>query len=938
MGYNVSMDKTENPGRDGQNIENSDTIIMEENNSIPQGESAQSGSEVDSRAKKKLPFLLRLLRGILVLALVLILALAVVFAVCALNKRDALSAIPKDFSFYAHTDSAFRTLDPMLDLQAADVFLASPEFRSLRPIFVELRSSPVRKNSAFARALSRPVDMALYDGIVESGRQNFLALVDLGGFSLATRPLRKIYTGIYPKVRRFVQPILDENKIEIEFVQDEVFSYFVLKTEGGVFYASPSKNLLAVSDSSDLLMMSMMAANDIAYTSEQKKFFSRKSDGLRVVANAKKLAASFTEQNDVLGKIAGLLPDDEFSVVSLRISDSDISIDAKIPFSVDSENPTALDPLLTKNSTVPSILSKMGDIVQYYTVLNAGTLEELKSAVFPLMPVENADSLWARGNLASRLAFSMTLEELLFSWTGKEFVALGIENQNDPVFAVQVSDEKKRAEVFGKFASSILIKEDDSLILGGARLPRLRLPSFLNGILSVMGISIPKPYYMVLDGYAYFSESAEALSAVYAASKSENTLIKSEMWRKISRGMKNDSAVTLFYDLARSVPFFLRSSASMSKVLELYKTGRFDVKIGKGEISLVLQANSSPAVDLRAVPGFPIQLGKDAEIGSFVCENSDSPENVFWREGSALKVLNLKSLDVKTFENLGNFRIAPFSGKSKDAALWAITQEGYVYLFDRNLEVLPNFPLVVPEKTTLEVSPSEFGLVVPLSSGSLLLVDSDGGMSTIQMPEISVKSPPTVLGNVSALYNKSFLGTIHFADLKKKSASDASLSVGEIAFGSPALVAGKKGLFTVFVTQAGTLLIWDGSGLEPVVAKDLGGTFEGNLVSDGKYVYCISTDATLHRIDLNGEDLCVRIPNATAKNAYISVRQKSGKPCVFVNADSNVIYAFDSNLELLAGFPVAGSGNPVIADVNGDKSPEVLSMSLDRKINAYRMR
>ena len=57
-----------------------------------------------------------------------------------------------------------------------------------------------------------------------------------------------------------------------------------------------------------------------------------------------------------------------------------------------------------------------------------------------------------------------------------------------------------------------------------------------------------------------------------------------------------------------------------------------------------------------------------------------------------------------------------------------------------------------------------------------------------------------------------------------------------------------------------------------------------------------------------------------------------------MNADSNVIYGFNEELELLPGFPVVGHGNPVFADVDGDRKPEILSMSLDKKITACKLR
>ena len=156
-----------------------------------------------------------------------------------------------------------------------------------------------------------------------------------------------------------------------------------------------------------------------------------------------------------------------------------------------------------------------------------------------------------------------------------------------------------------------------------------------------------------------------------------------------------------------------------------------------------------------------------------------------------------------------------------------------------------------------------------------------------------------------------------------------------------------KKIYTAFVSQAGTLFIWENFSGDPVVQKDISGgaelaygTFEGRICASSKYFYALSSNAVLFRIGVDGEVLSVKIPNATAKDAFISVKktEKFGEERVFVNADSNIIYGFNEKLELLSGFPLVGSGNPFFADVDGDKKNEILSISLDKKITAWKLR
>ena len=76
------------------------------------------------------------------------------------------------------------------------------------------------------------------------------------------------------------------------------------------------------------------------------------------------------------------------------------------------------------------------------------------------------------------------------------------------------------------------------------------------------------------------------------------------------------------------------------------------------------------------------------------------------------------------------------------------------------------------------------------------------------------------------------------------------------------------------------------------------------------------------------------------KNGFITVRNpdSSALSSVFVNTDGNVLYGFSSGLELLAGFPLAGWGRPVFADVNADHFADCFALTIDQKLNAWNLR
>lgn len=846
--------------------------------------------------------------------------LALIIAWCAfslIDKKSSLASIPRNYTVYIHTDSAFDTVNPLLDLQVADVLLSMPEFSKYRKPFMEVRSSFLRENPFVKFALSRPVDMALYDS---SDGENFAASINLGIFSAATR------------LSSLVVPHLNVKGLSV--ITDENLTCYRYESEGVSIYFKAVKNLLLVSDSAELLLTSSLADNSSLYTKEQLKLLSSSSGkSLTVVANARILAERFTGSDPVLTSMAELISPDSLSVVSLDISDSDIGVKIQLPLEDEENISSTLLPLLKKPSKTPSIISRFSDSVQYYTLLNAGTLEELKAAVFPLLSVSDIDKTWNSANSLCRTAFGISIEDLLFSWTGNEFAAFGLENHNEPVFSMQIKDEKKRREIFEKISSSMFIKEDNSLILNGARLPRLSLPSYLNWILSAFNISIPSPYFLVQDGFIYFSQSPENLSEIYSSSGSGKTLVKKANYEQVSSAQKNENSISLFYDLDKSAPFFIRANKAANAVLSLYPLGRFDARIKNNVIEFQLQSCARKSGNLSSVPGFPVKAGKNASIEDFCFVKQVN--SVFWVEdGNTVKKMRLDDLSISSAEFSDDVQIFPVSAEEKEVVLWTVNSRGVIDLLNKDLESTGNFPLMTGEHTSGRASPYENGLYVPLEGGKILSVYTNGTFNFIEIPDLFVKSPVTVSGGKAAVYSKGFLGNIYLIQDGNVENLDNPIQVNGIGIGSPVFWKGS----VAFISQAGSVQVWKNGTMADFFPLQLEGVFLTNLRASEKYLYALSSDAVLYRISQDGRVLSVKIPGSTAKEPHFSVQKNGSLYNVYVNADSNVIYGFNENLELLSGYPLPGCSVPVFADVNGDKLDECISLTLDGQIAAWKLR
>lgn len=881
------------------------------------------------KSKKKNPFL-AFIKGIFIFLLILILILVIWCGFSALHKKSSLSLLPADFSVYIHSDSVWEALNPIIDLQVADVLLSTPEFTKVREAFISFRQSPLRQNKYVAMLASRPIDISVY---MEGETPQILGILDLGVLSAATR------------LSKFVLPLL---KIDgLTLVKTSDFYHFEFATEDGssTFYIKPYYNNVLVSTSKDLLMKSCSGKNDEDYTREEKKLIKEKAkDSFKIIADARGLVNSFAAGDPSIQKFAGLLSEKTKALVSFGISETEINLTAEIPLEQDKEkidsSMQGVSKLLTKNSSMPQTIGQLSNIVQYYTIINAGSLEEITEAVFPLIPEDvNIDSLWQTADNLCKTLLSVTLDELLFSWTGKECATIGIEGLNDPVFVLQIKDEAKRREVFDNVLSSLILKDDTSLILNGIRLPRISLPAFLQNLLKAFKVELPNPYYLVHNGFLYISESPEVLASVYNSSVNNSKISTNANWQIVSEKQSLDSIVSLFYDLERSEPFFVRGNNIFSKILELYTIGRCDIRVNNSVLCFQLTVATKVSDQVRSIPGFPIQL--EGKASQLMLEGGEKPTHIYWVEDdNKIKSMNINSTEVRELEVSSSVSIVSGATSGTDGALWAVTKEGAVYNLKSDLSIVSGFPILLDSKPSAAPSIKGEGVLIPLESKEICFITKKGEKSSIEIDSVSgsILANPTVLGNKIAYYDKAFLGKVCVIKEDERLAYNG---IG-IAFGSPALLQKDLDLYTAFITQAGNLTIWCDnftvSGFP--IEKKLNGVFYNNVISNGNYFYALASHGTLYRISLDGELIAVRIPNATAKEGKLTVVASDSNNTlnIYVGIDGNVIYGFNENLELLPGFPTTGTGAPVFADVNGDGIKDCFTLTIDNKLNAWNLR
>lgn len=879
--------------------------------------------------KKKRPAIIHFFRFMLTLILLLIFVIVAWFSFCLINKTTSLKAIPTEYSLYLRTDSLWEAVNPVLDLKAADLLLVDEPFVQFRQTFLDLRESKLRDNFFVSYALSRRIDAALYED------NSFIAIADMGLLSGATR--------LAPVISRFYSI---ENLKYTLAGKDSCFEY---QTDDMTVYAKPYKNLVIVTNNKAILHSAISQNNELFYKKAELKLLEQPLEQpFRVAADGRKLIALLGEDNPYLKTITDCLSTKELTEIKFGITDENIDINIKLPFEIPAElTDNSVAKLLTKNSQIPVLITNLPESVQYYTFVTAGNLSELKDAAFTVFTDKpELAKKWTDADSISKMVFKESLEEIIFSWTDDEYAVLGIEGKSEPVFAIKIKDEPKRQYIFDTILSSIIFKTDNSLLLDGIRLPKIEFPQFLQSLLESFGINLPKPYYMVKDNFVYFSQSPENLACINAAIKGGAKLSKNENWKQVSQKQNAQSSLSLFYNLERSIPFFIKKQSIVSDILQLYNIGRVDVMIQNATIYLTLQACTQKTKSAKYIPGFPLELEQKA-LPLLHKLSDDKYKTIFWQEGSnTIKTLNTSTLKINSKEINNLAYVTTNSVLSKQKAtlsekanqIWALTKDGNVYLMDEKLETKQNFPVISGEKPSCQPQVFKNNLIFFAESGMLVSIDSKGSVSTTDFDLINeIKSLPTVNENTIAVYEKGFLGTIH---LIKEDYSETLLDVEGIAFGSPCLAQINGKNYTAIITQAGQLYVWDEANM-PLSAfpLELPGIFYLNVKSTSNYFIALSSDGTVYRIDTEGNFTAVQIPYLSAKSGYITIYDynNDGKDEIFICGDSNTIYGFSEDLEYLNGFPVTGYGIPVFTDVNADKIADCLTLTIDNKLNAWKV-
>jgi hypothetical protein len=896
------------------------------------GSGAEQGSKTEKKRKK--PLLFRFFRFVILFVLLLFLVTELVFFLMRIAPG---SVIPDNFAVYATAQNPVGLAEKVLDHESLPAIMANPALASLSPALGGLKSSGLLQNSWVRFVLRGRLSAALMDtngGFIAAWDSGFLA------------PLLRLMPFIAPRL----------NVPDLYYVQGGL-SRFEYRSGDSVFYIAPKRNLMIFSN--DEKLFGAVFESDGAEYSPGKSIAGKKND-LSLLLSSGTVISMLGENNPPLIQAVRQLNFPSFLEVGLMVERSRLDISLTIPVETGNE---AFARILEKNSVPPSLMTILPDTTQYCTGFSAATFEELLG-VLSVAAGPSLQNTIDTADRASRTLLGLSLDDLLYSWTSSEFAVFGLEERPSPIFAVKIGNETKRQEVFDKAFSTLFINEDTRFVLDGNRIPQIRLPAFIDAILRFMEVNIPSPYYTVHEGWLLVSESPENLLAAVNSVRQNNILPRTELWKTLTAAGNDNAALSLFYSLDRSLPFFLKGGSPAASLLRLYRQGLFRVSIKDSVLTFSLSIVPGAGRGVEPVPGYPMSLG--GRIGSqvyTVTNAAGTDYRVLLVRGNSALAVNPADHAVYELKGEDPVWVIPAEGlrprSLAEGAAWVVSSRGLVTLVNGNMEAVPSFPIITGIKPSsapaawdgklyLAAEDGEKGVLYSINAnGELSRIGPEYSAAVLSAPSFIPGSPRGTLKEpVMAFYPKSFLGELYVTGLDGETLPGWPVFAPSIAYGSPLLFKAEGthagNFLAAFMTMAGELSVYgeDGS-VVPGFPVELDGIFFVQPVWDGNFLWAVSEGGILYQVDLYGGAVEQRVSGLKVKeNGFIGTFDVDGDgtPEVFISGEGNALYGFSRSLNTLEGFPLPVWGKPVFGDFDGDGSVECIGAGMDNKLYRWKFR
>lgn len=872
----------------------------------------------------------RALIVVLILAAILVIPVLTLVIYTLLNGTSPEKVLRDDYSMYVSVPSASHFVEDILHLRALDAVLSDPAMGDIRGVVRSLRSEPFIHSESFAKISDVRVDAAIY------GNADWIVAADLGLRSVLVPPALFL-------ARTF--PFLLERFEGLSLAAVDPFPILQYRMEDVSLYIAFYRDIVFLSETPELIV-TLVEPDNALFSREISTLLGKTQDSsLRLLVNPNDFLEALVSDNNKAFLDALEFPSK--AVLDLVLDRESIQLKVQLPVG---SNDEAIGNLVGMRSRTASVLSRFPASAAYYTLFSAAAPKQLLDVSLPYLPAE-LSLAYNDADKAVNAVFGMGLDKAFLNWMGSEMGMFSLKNNPAPVFFVSVSDERARRAAFDTIFDSFLVGTDTSSVVEGLRLPRIAFPSYIKGLMKAFDIALMEPFYIIEDDVLYASPSAEALALAVLELRERQTLVKTDIWRSIGSNVSSESGASVFYNLERSIPFFMRSNSGISNLLSLYGQGLASLRFYNKAMHLELYAQvSSDKTQRIEIPGFPQKSKRRIETDPLVVYDAARVPRAFWTSGKRVEAMDLRSGSIQSLEADDTVYITLETEASLLKRLWAVSKRGTLYQLSPELEPFSGFPLLSGEDVSAPPLAAEDNVYVPLSAGpALLILDADSTLKRTEPFGSRLHTAPLSSGNGLVFLPRSFDSSLYYMDYDGTIKESwpvylpGIVSAKPLVFSLSGLSSGQDELRIAAITEAGDLSVYleDGS-IQSGFPVKLEGTYDTAPVwSDGYLsLYALSVEAVLWRIHLDGTvSSSVAVPRGPARGSTLTALDwnENGFEELYVSGGGDALYAFSGELHELDSFPRSGFGAPSCIDIDSDGLKELVVRGSDDTIHAYSM-
>ncbi|MEL3912516.1 FG-GAP repeat domain-containing protein [Treponema pedis] len=896
---------------------------------LPEGDKEQKSKKALKKEKKKGGVFGKIIKTVAVLLLIILIPLAGFLLYSAIDGAEPAEHIPEGHYAYINLPSLGDFFQKTLSVKTLDSVLASSETAQMQGLIRSLRASPELSSWWFKTASNIRLDAAAYG--TDSGETAFLIFAKLGFRSAATRAL--------PLVLK-IKPDLFSSIKELQAINENNIEYWIYDVQGLSVYIGTFKDSVIISSSKELFLQAF-TENENENTESIKKFIKNsKKDSVSILSDINGFKNGIKDDNSVFSNAMKNLAFDKNTVININLNEKALSVSGNCNWETED---SGLKNILKRQAFIPGILNRLPKSTDYITLINMGSPDFLfdNGHILFNSSILNA---YNKASSASRFLFKKDINELLFSWMGDEIGLFGLEHSEQPVFFVSLKDEKKCRAALEDIFSSIFIEKDVSALVDGLRIPRIEFPDLLKSLLRAFKVELPRPFYVIDDGFLYLSQSAEAVASLVNDVKAGNLLVKTENWKSLAK-IPPETSIFVYYTVEKQIPNLLRSINVLKPILKDYGKGILSIKTDSSQrLSFEFHTQRTESHSLGELAAFPYKSSEKITGNIYCGKNSNNVPFVYWTSGNKVYALNLadKTLTNLKLDDKAYLNVQLTEGRIN--SVWAVSSRGTIYKTDYSLKAAANFPILTGEKFAVPPVILKDGIVLPVANKPLLLFADKNANTYFSEPmDTRLKNQPFVFDDTIAAAPRSFDSMVYLFDRDGKIKDGYPSELESISAVQPVLYKNeKKEIWTAILTEEGKFSLKpafnnenEGFSIElnvscrvqPVYSENLKMFF---LIADAGYLYKIDTQCRI--VDK------IALKQKNADDYVITLADLTGDKLddVLISGGGNSVYAYGSNFIPLEGFPVSGTGNPCLIDVDGDGKPELITCGIDNSIHSYR--